>query len=147
MQQSNHESLEIYQLNPDYDSAVQLWGGKWRMPTYDDFKWLENNCVWTWIDASEGELFGGFNIYSPDTKNSIFLPAAGDVDIYSYENGKTNRHEDICFYLSSTWGKDPDKEWIGVGKLWVGPSELNSSETFTYFCDEQYLGTIRPVHN
>ena len=30
-----------------YDAATANWGSSWRMPTYDEFKELLNDCTWT----------------------------------------------------------------------------------------------------
>lgn len=35
-------------LNPQYDAAHVIMGGKWRMPTSNELSWLMNNCTWTW---------------------------------------------------------------------------------------------------
>ena len=64
-------------LCPEDDVANANWGGKWRMPTDEDFKELIENCTWKWIDTSNQE---GYLITSnkPGYNDcSIFLPAAG----------------------------------------------------------------------
>ena len=33
-------------LDPEDDAAIANWGGAWRMPTYDEFSELKNNCTW-----------------------------------------------------------------------------------------------------
>ena len=57
-----------------YDVARQRWGGNWCMPSWDDFKELNDNCTneWTTINGVYGRKFT-----SKINGNSIFLPAAG----------------------------------------------------------------------
>ncbi len=59
--------------NPEYDVARKKWGGKWRMPTYDEMEELTTECVWTW-KIQNG--IKGCKVEGPNG-NSIFLPVAG----------------------------------------------------------------------
>ncbi len=56
-----------------YDVAHVKWGGKWKMPTYQQLIKLCNNCTstWTHVNGISGRKFVGPN------GNSIFLPDAG----------------------------------------------------------------------
>lgn len=58
----------------EYDVAHVRWGGKWCMPTYDEFYELCQNCnsEWTILNGVNGRRFT-----SKINGNSIFLPAAG----------------------------------------------------------------------
>ena len=61
------------------DAASVALGGKWRMPTYQEWKELFNtdNCSWTWTTI---DGINGFKVQSKKsgyTDNWIFLPAAG----------------------------------------------------------------------
>ncbi len=58
------------------DAARAKLGGKWRMPTYDEWEELRNNCIWTWTDNYNGTGVKGRIVAAPNG-NSIFLPAAG----------------------------------------------------------------------
>lgn len=60
-----------------YDVASMKWGGKWRMPTKEQFDELLANCRkrWTILNGVEGCKFT-----SKINGNSIFLPAAGYRD-------------------------------------------------------------------
>lgn len=53
-----------------YDVARMKWGGKWRMPTVEDFVELQNNCTWEWV-FNNG--VSGYSITGPNG-NNIFLP-------------------------------------------------------------------------
>ncbi|MCQ2127216.1 MAG: fimbrillin family protein [Bacteroidaceae bacterium] len=71
-----------------HDTAIQLWGDKWRMPTSAELQALFNKCSveWTAIGGVNGLKFTGKDDYSV---NSIFLPVAGYFDV----NGLNGRHE------------------------------------------------------
>ncbi|MBQ0136788.1 MAG: hypothetical protein KBS40_02125 [Bacteroidales bacterium] len=58
------------------DAAYVNWAGNWRMPTYEEFDELKNNCTWTWTtqDGIKGYKVTGKN------GNSIFLPSVGYQD-------------------------------------------------------------------
>ena len=71
-------------LDKEDDAAYVNWGGKWRMPTYDELNELCNtsNCSWTWYDTGNDEFNGvaGYKVQSLKqgfTDKYIFLPAAG----------------------------------------------------------------------
>ncbi|MDY6036234.1 MAG: hypothetical protein SPI67_01995 [Paludibacteraceae bacterium] len=55
------------------DAARANRGGAWRMPTYEEWQELINNCTWTWttLNGINGVEVKGSN------GNAIFLPAAG----------------------------------------------------------------------
>lgn len=76
------------------DAASVALGGKWRMPTFDEWEELLNtdNCSWTWMSI---DGVNGHKVQSKKpgyTDNWIFLPAAGcrrnddldDVGFYGY---------------------------------------------------------------
>ncbi len=60
-------------LEPEDDAAHVNWGGKWRMPTDEEWQELCTKCVWAW---STVDNMPGFNVTGPNG-NRIFLPAAG----------------------------------------------------------------------
>ena len=66
----------------EYDVAYYEWGGKWVMPTLEDFKELRDNCTieWTTINGVNAMKFT-----SKINGKSICLPAAGtrqEGDLY-----------------------------------------------------------------
>ena len=76
----NNEDKKV-ELELEDDAANVNWGGRWRMPTREEFQELVDKCIWTWDDVKKGYLIIGSN------GNSIFLPAggAGSVsDDYGY---------------------------------------------------------------
>ncbi|MBO4417971.1 MAG: leucine-rich repeat protein, partial [Bacteroidales bacterium] len=60
-------------LDPEDDAATVNWGGSWRMPTYEEWDELINECTWTWTTQNG---VNGYLVTGPNN-NSIFLPAAG----------------------------------------------------------------------
>ena len=60
-------------LSLSADTAAQVWGGSWHMPTYDQLNELTANTTseWTTIDGVNGYKFTSTN------GNYIFFPAAG----------------------------------------------------------------------
>ena len=58
------------------DTATNLWGSNWRMPTQAEFQTLLDNCdvEWTTVNGVNGRKFTGKEAYA---SNSVFFPAAG----------------------------------------------------------------------
>ena len=85
-------------LDLEDDVAHVTLGGKWRMPTYAEWKELRNNCSskWTTLNGIKGRIFT-----SKKNGNSIFLPSAG------YRNGNLD-YVEVGFYWSSSLFEDPD---------------------------------------
>lgn len=75
------------QLDFEDDVAIQLLGGNWRMPTYEEINELRDNCTFKW---EEQHGFYGATLVSKVNGNSIFLPAPlyhseyGDVPLGQY---------------------------------------------------------------
>ena len=63
-------------LDADDDVAHVKLGGKWRMPSKEEFDELINNCNWTW---EQRKGIAGYVVSSKKdgNRNSIFIPAAG----------------------------------------------------------------------
>ena len=63
-------------LSGDDDTATNLWGGNWRMPTQTELQGLIDNCTveWTTVGGKNGRKFTGKGAYA---SNSVFLPPAG----------------------------------------------------------------------
>lgn len=66
----NKTTLEL-----EDDAAHVNWGGRWRMPTKEEFEEIidSNNCVWNFTNLN-GTL--GYKITSLKNGNNIFLPSA-----------------------------------------------------------------------
>lgn len=69
-------------LCPTYDTATQLWGNGWRMPTMDEWLELKNKCTWKSVTK------GGRIVYliTGPNSNFIYLP----MDDYWSSTAKTS---------------------------------------------------------
>lgn len=72
----------------EYDLAHIKWGGKWRMPTFNELEELKNLCSWSQgvVNGVKGNWVKGPN------GNSIFMPCAG------HRNGTTIFDKDDKVY-------------------------------------------------
>lgn len=121
-------------LDPEDDVAHVKLGGKWRMPTIEEWSELRNtsNCSWTWTSINGINGYKVQSLKTGFTKNWIFLPAAGSrSDDGLYFVGSTGR------YWSSSLGTGyPHRAYrLNFGSGGVGASDYN-----------RYYGpSVRPV--
>ena len=86
-------------LDSSDDAAYVNWGGKWRMPTIDEWKELCDTMICSSTPAIQNGV-KGFKVTSLKNGNSIFLPITG------LRTGSELWHEgEIGFYWSSS--RDP----------------------------------------
>lgn len=117
----NRTALELVD-----DAACVILEGDWRIPTYDEWQELLDNCTseWTTLNNVNGRLFT-----SNYNENTIFLPAAGNYTTSLVNGGRR------CFYWSSTLVEsNPICAW----GLNASSSEISLSDS-----GERYLG--RPI--
>ena len=84
-------------LELEDDAAYENWGGKWRMPTIEEFEELRDKCTWEWALMNSNY---GYKITGPNG-NYIFLPAAG-----GYVNTGIGETDKTCSYWTcslSNW--------------------------------------------
>ena len=74
------------------DTATNLWGSNWRMPTKAEFEALLANCNVEWTDNYEGKAGRIFTGKGDYISNSIFLPAAGYYYVYVVGQGSRGRY-------------------------------------------------------
>lgn len=112
-------------LLSEYDTATQVWGGSWHMPTEVQCQELLDNttCEWTTINGINGSKFTAPN------GNYIFIPAAGKGYRGSISSGYT-----VYVWSSSYWGSNNSYY------LWV--DEYGHSVSTEYI---DYGYSIRPV--
>ena len=91
-------------LEADDDVAIQLWGGKWRMPTQDDWDKLADECTWTLATQNDVK---GWIVEGKENGNSIFLPLVG------FYESQLSYYNTAGFYWSSTLsGSTPTSAYI-----------------------------------
>ena len=113
-------------LDPEDDAATANWGGAWRMPTYDEFSELKNNCTWTWTTQNG---VNGYKVTGPNG-NSIFLPAAGCMLGGALNSALGN------YWSSSLYSGSPDSAY----------SVIFFSGAVDWYGDSRYSGqSVRPV--
>ena len=123
-------------LSGEADTATNLWGSNWRMPTIEDFNNLLANCnaEWTTIDGVNGCKFTGKGDYK---YNSIFLPAAGSCNGYPDSNAVVTNQGDRGYYFTST----PKANNIGHALM------VTSSSQYLSACNRNTGNSIRAVLN
>lgn len=123
-------------LDPEDDAAHVNWGECWRMPTYDDWMELQNNCTLTWVDNYNGTGVAGEIVTSNKAgykDKSIFLPAAGQRYATGWRDSSS-----MGYYWSSSLDTDyhPYNAWYIL---------FDSNGLYKNY-DYRYLGfSIRPV--
>ena len=96
-----------YMLAPEHDAAHVQWGGTWRMPTYQELRYLNSKCDWTWAakNGVNGYVVRGRGDYAA---NSIFLPFTGD----GYETSLRQADSAGNYWSSSPWSDTaPNGSW------------------------------------
>ena len=97
----------LTRLSAEDDAARANWGGKWRMPTKEEYKELFEKCEWT-EDSVNGVK--GYRITSKVpgyTDKSIFLPNNSNsfdrLFDYDYERGIYMTSDKKSSEKSSSW--------------------------------------------
>ena len=75
-------------LLPARDVATTQMGGLWHTPSSAEWAWLKDNCTWSWVANYQNSGKSGYVVQSTKTGNSIFLPAAGNMN--EDYNGEVN---------------------------------------------------------
>ena len=125
-------NVKDYVLTGEDDTATNLWGNNWRMPTREEFVALKENCS---VEPENSEGKSGYRITGKNgvyTSNSIFLPNAGD-----YENGVLI-DPGYSFYWSST--QKTYTEIVGAA-YWTG----NNNQVNVWY--RNYGFSVRAVLN
>ena len=115
-------------LDLEDDAVHSNFGGKWRMPTAEEYDDLLQKCTWTWTTHNG---VSGYRV-TGSNGNYIFLPAAGRF------NGTTQMDAGTCgFYWSSS--VNPDCSYLAWSLFTY---DMDSYTDVDYRC----LGyPIRPV--
>lgn len=94
---SNYSGTED-PLDSSVDTAVQVWGGSWHMPTRAQMEELTANTTYQWVTDYNGSGIKG-GLFTAQNGNSVFFPAAGLWDIGSQFNVANS---------GDYWGSSPD---------------------------------------
>lgn len=124
-------------LDPSDDAANSMLGGKWRIPTVEEWDELTGGCSWTWMLDYKGSGVNGYIVAgkkSGYTDKSIFIPAAGYF-IYA----DLDQVGAIGEYWSSSLNIDsPNKAYHVM---------FNAAEVKTTGNGDRYFGySVRPVY-
>lgn len=112
-----------------YDAATNLWGGKWRTPTYPEWEELFANCTWT-----TSSLDSTMTFTSKITGKSLTVKFDG------YKDGNTATSIHQGYYWSST--SNPDnilRAKSTMFRLNTSPAVNNNANRYTGL-------PIRPVY-
>lgn len=84
-----HQGKTLFDISGSsaLDVATKLWGAGWRMPTFEEFKELLDNCESRYTDFG-GRV--GYMFTSRINRQSIFLPCAGYREEAKLIESKTN---------------------------------------------------------
>lgn len=128
----------ISDLQPSDDAASVNWGGKWKMPTRQQWDELYKNCTITWESyGSSVKSSNGCRFTSNINGNSIFLPAAG----YRWNSS---------LYFLNTFG-DYMSTCVHSGHPYnaYGPSFWHNDSGLSYVAEKEQSRTeghpVRPV--
>ena len=61
------------------DTAVQVWGGQWHMPTVEQMQELIDNTTYKWEEYYKGSKING-GTFTAKNGAVLFFPAAGTLD-------------------------------------------------------------------
>lgn len=128
--------VEDTSLSLDYDIARQQWGGRWRMPTLDNFRELVDECVMTWCTL--GNRRRAILVTGPNG-NKIVLPVVG---YYKDDEIRDDRFQ--AYYWTNTLYKDnPERAWA----IFFGEEDDSKVSVFNRIDPrERFQGLcVRPV--
>lgn len=99
-------------LQPVDDAATAFLGDGVRMPTHEEWKELDNECIKVWATKNgvKGYKFKGPN------GNSLFLPAAG----YCWDDTLCDAGSRGLYWSSSLWMDYPFNAWTYCFHSFVG---------------------------
>ena len=86
-------------LAKEYDTATQIMGGNWRMPTKDELKELIDNTNSVWVPNYNNSGINGRKFTSKINGNSIFIPAAG----WCYDGSEYDLNKFVDVWSSSLY--------------------------------------------
>lgn len=67
-------------MEPADDAAQRHLGGRWRIPTKEEWLELRTKCKWEWVKDKEKDWSGYIKVTSKTNGRFIILPCAGYID-------------------------------------------------------------------
>lgn len=135
---TKYTSKANYVLEPMDDAASAIWGGEWRMPTYEEWKELLEGCTWTWTDSYRGKGIAGMivssNVEGYEGK-SIFLPSVGYQD-----DSRRIENEKEGYYWSSSLKITNYYPFYAAGLIFTSNGANTSIDI-----NRRYGCSVRPV--
>ena len=128
--------VENTDLNLNYDIARQYWGGRWRIPTLDNFRELVDNCVMTW--CALGNRRRAILVTGPNG-NKIILPVVG---YYKDDEIRDDRFQ-AYYWTSTLYADNPERAW----SIFFGEEDDSKVSVFNRIDPrERFQGLcVRPV--
>lgn len=116
-------------LDSSVDTASQVWGGSWHMPTRAQMQELTANTTYQWVTNYKGSGING-GTFTATNGAVLFLPAAG----YWYDGSQ--------FFVGNRgyyWGSSPN----GSSSAYLFNFYVDSKRGDSYF--RKYGYSVRPV--
>ena len=124
---------ELKDYNYVDDAARVNLGGKWRIPSDEEFGELINNCSWEWTTINNVSGYKVTSNLSGHTDKWIFLPAGAT----RYQTGGGTVGSYGCFWATSIRTNNPQVAY----HLYITPSQHQNGDD-----DNRFNGlSIRPV--
>ena len=99
-------------LDPEDDAAHLNLGGKWRMPTAEEFEELASGCTWTEETVNGVQGVRVTSNVSGYADRSIFIPYAGGRD--DYNSGMDPSSMNLLWSASNYVYPDPESYYAGL---------------------------------
>ena len=99
------------------DTAAQVWGGDWHMPTIEQMQELTANTTYKWVTDYKGSGING-GTFTATNGAVLFIPAAGD-----WFNGNPDFVGDEGYYWSSSLDGSDGAYCVSFGNAYT---EMNS---------------------
>ena len=125
---SNYSGTENT-LATSADTAAQVWGGDWHMPTQAQMQELTANTTYKWVtNYNDSGINGG--LFTAQNGNSVFFPAAG----YWFGGSQS----DVGVYCGY-WGSSPQ------GSVYAYILGFNIDDKGVYDNSRELGYSVRPV--
>ena len=125
---SNYSGTED-PLAASADTAVQVWGGSWHMPTRAQMQELTANTTYQWVTDYKGSGING-GTFTATNGAVLFFPAAG-----LWNNGS----QDFVGEVGDYWGSSPS------GSNDACYLYFSNGNKGVYGYDREYGYSVRPV--